>query len=141
MKRLGTLLVLASVALAISCGGGSSSPTKTQSPPPTTARLIVSPATATVPLSGTKNFTAKAPSGTTPALAWSVNGVAGGNATVGTITSTGHYTAPDNFPSDNTITVTAAAASNPSQKGSAAGTIVFPNHNGDAQSAPVKMGT
>lgn len=40
---------------------------------------------------------------------WSVNGVAGGNSTLGTITSAGLYKAPATVPNPNTLTIGAAA--------------------------------
>ncbi len=39
--------------------------------------------------------------------AWKVNGIVGGDATVGIITSTGLYTAPSNLPPGGTVTITA----------------------------------
>ena len=53
-------------------------------------------------------------------VTWLVNGVAGGNSTVGTINEKGLYTAPAVLPSSTSIKVTAASVSNPSQSGSAA---------------------
>jgi hypothetical protein len=46
---------------------------------------------------------------TDTAVAWQVNGVAGGNATAGTITSGGLYTAPVTVPDPDTVTITAIA--------------------------------
>jgi hypothetical protein len=40
-------------------------------------------------------------------LAWTVNGVVGGNATLGTISASGLYTAPEFPPAANTITISA----------------------------------
>jgi uncharacterized protein (DUF1800 family) len=47
-------------------------------------------------------------------LTFSVNGIAGGNAVLGTIDSNGLYTAPAVVPVPNTITITSAATSNAS---------------------------
>src|SRR5438477_1618561 len=56
-----------------------------------TTTVTVSPSTASVPVSTTKQFTATV---TPPGpVTWSVNGLSGGNATVGTISATGLYTA------------------------------------------------
>lgn len=131
------------VALCFGCGGGGSKSTtpQTNKPPATATSFSVSPSAATVALGEETSFTVKVASGTPPAVTWSVNGVAGGNASVGTITANGAYTAPSSFPSDNTVTVTATAKSNASQKANASVTIVYPNKNGQSQSAPVKMGT
>lgn len=140
MRKLGLILVGTVLLVSFGCGGGSStnSPTK---PPTTTASLIVSPSTATLALGAGRAFTVRAGSGATPAVTWSVNGIAGGNASVGAITPNGFYTAPDTFPSNNKITVTATATSNSSQKGNATVTVVYPNNNAQAESAPIKLGT
>jgi PKD repeat protein len=49
-----------------------------------------------------------------PGVTWSVNGVAGGNATVGTISSGGLYQAPGSVPAAGTVTVRATSTSTPS---------------------------
>ena len=111
--------------MLIGCGGGGSS---TPPPPP----LTVSPTSANVALNGTQSFTAST------AASWSVNGIPGGNATVGTIDANGLYKAPANFPSPHTATVSATAGG---QSATAAVTIVYPNDNSKSQALPVKMGT
>jgi hypothetical protein len=44
-------------------------------------------------------------------VTWRVNGIAGGNSTVGTISTSGVYRAPNSLPSPNTVTVSATHAS------------------------------
>jgi hypothetical protein len=88
-----------------------------------------------VVLATTQRFIANSFTGT---VAWSVNSVAGGNATVGTIDSTGLYTAPSTQPSPNTITVTATAGT---QTASVAAAVVYPNHNQDQQAGAIKLGS
>jgi hypothetical protein len=56
--------------------------------------LVVAPTGATVAQSGTQQFTATISGITNTGVTWSVDGVAGGNATSGTISTTGMYTAP-----------------------------------------------
>jgi hypothetical protein len=56
----------------------------------------------------TQQFTATVNSPDT-AVAWQVNGVAGGNSAVGTISSAGIYTAPATVPDPDTVTITAVA--------------------------------
>lgn len=130
MKDMMKVAFACLLALAIiSCGGGSSTP-----PPPT---ISVSPASASVALGQTTQFTATSNSLATSAT-WSVNGVQGGNSTTGTIDSNGLYKAPSSFPSPNNVTVTATASS---ASANAAVTVVFPNNNTGAQTAPVQMGT
>jgi hypothetical protein len=125
----GSLSLLLSLVF-IGCGGGGS-------PPPV---LNVSPSTATVALSGIQQFNLLSGTGTgviVPAT-WSVNGVQGGNATVGTIDSTGKYTAPAAFPSPDTLMVTGTASAG---SANANLTVVFPNDNHLKQAPPVKLGT
>lgn len=78
---------------------------------PTT--LYLTPASAQVPQAGTIQWGGVLSGNTAQTLAWSVDGIAGGNATVGTIDSTGLYTAPT-APGSHTISavssVTATSA-------------------------------
>ena len=55
-----------------------------------------------------------------------MNGVAGGNSTVGTISSTGVYTPPAKIPANNVVTVSAVSIASPSTSGSAQVTILNP---------------
>jgi len=64
---------------------------------PSTTTIAVSPTSATVLLGTSFQFLSSA-SGSNNAVQWSVNGVPNGNATVGTISSTGLYTAPASRP-------------------------------------------
>ena len=90
----------------------------------TVSSVTISPSAATVAPGAQTDFTATvnlanttAQSVTTTAVTWEVNGVAGGNATVGTILSSttdnqlGVYTAPTVVPSTNngTVNITAVA--------------------------------
>ncbi len=84
------------VLTLVSCGGGGSTPVQQQN------GINIVPTTASVALNGTQAFNAFLNGTGTAAIQpanWSVNGVAGGNSTVGTISSTGLYTAPASFPS------------------------------------------
>lgn len=75
-----------------------------------TTTVTVTPATADVQTGGTVQFSAAvSPAGGT--ISWSVNDIAGGNSTVGTITSGGLYTAPGAVPQGGTVTVRATHTS------------------------------
>lgn len=52
---------------------------------------------------------------TNPAVVWSVNGVPGGNASIGTVSSTGLYTAPAVVPSPNAVTVKITSVADPTK--------------------------
>ena len=73
--------------------------------------LALSPQDATVAPSSTQQFTATIQGITNTAVNWSVDGVAGGNATSGTISSSGLYTAPSAI---GTHTITASSAADTS---------------------------
>jgi len=68
-------------------------------------------------------FSASVTNITDTAVSWSVNGVAGGNAVVGTITSAGSYTAPADLPSPAAVTITATSHADPTKSDSAAVTV------------------
>ena len=63
----------------------------------------------TLQVTGTQQFTATIQGTSNTAVTWAVNGVVGGNATVGTISTSGLYTAPQYPPSPNTVTVSATS--------------------------------
>lgn len=86
--------------------------------------VSVSPSLATVGTFLTQQFTATVSGSSNPSVTWSVNGIPGGNATVGTVNATGLYTAPASVPSPNTVTITATSVADPSAFSAAAITIV-----------------
>jgi hypothetical protein len=83
----------------------------------------VCPATQSVLAGGTATLSATLANTTNEAVTWEVNGLAGGNATVGTITSAGVYSAPAQTPMPATVTITAVSAADASASGSAQLTI------------------
>jgi hypothetical protein len=88
--------------------------------------VAVSPTTQTLNVTQSQQFMATVTGSTNQAVSWSVNDVAGGNATVGSISAMGLYTAPAIPPIPNTVTVKAASVEDPSRTGSAAVTVVNP---------------
>ena len=88
--------------------------------------VTMTPTAATVQLGTTKAFTIAVSGTANTAVTWSVNGVAGGSTTLGTIDATGLYTAPATMPSVNTVTVRASAVANPSSTAQAAVTLTSP---------------
>ncbi|HYA61935.1 MAG TPA: DUF1800 family protein, partial [Candidatus Sulfotelmatobacter sp.] len=98
-------------------GGGGTGPLKGS------ISVQVTPATGSVRTGGQQAFTAKVTGATNTAVTWTVNGIAGGNPTIGTIVSNGSYTAPLDVPNPNTITVTATSVQDPTQSGNAAITV------------------
>jgi hypothetical protein len=72
----------------------------------------ISPTGATVGTGHTRTLTAIVSGSSNTNVNWQVNGIAGGNSTVGTINTAGVYTAPHSIPSGGTITVTAVSQAN-----------------------------
>jgi YVTN family beta-propeller protein len=87
-------------------------------------RVTVTPAATTIGTSETLAFTATVTGTANTALTWSVNGIDGGNATVGTITSAGVYTAPASVPSPGTVSITATSVADTTKSGSATVTVI-----------------
>src|SRR5437667_225018 len=118
---LASCVWLAAVAMSIlelfGCTGRSTTPT------PTAVIVTIAPTSATVAAGGTQQFTATVQNTSNTAVTWQVNGVTGGNATVGTISSSGLYTAPA---SPATVTVTAVSQADTTKSASAQVTITPP---------------
>ena len=92
--------------------------------PPVT--VTISPATASLNTGSTQTFAATVTNSANTAVSWAVNGITGGNATVGTINSGGLYTAPATRPTPNTVTVTATSLASPGSQATASITIQTP---------------
>ena len=88
--------------------------------------VTVTPATATIRAGSNEAFAATVSGSTNTSVTWSVNSIAGGNATVGTIDANGMYTAPASLPTPNTITVAATSTDDATKKGSSAVTLQNP---------------
>jgi hypothetical protein len=84
--------------------------------------ISISPSSASVRVRRTRQFTANVQGTSNKAVSWKVNGVTGGNASVGTI-SQGFYVAPASVPSGGKVTVSATSAADPTKTASAAVTI------------------
>jgi hypothetical protein len=85
--------------------------------------ITISPTTATVRVHQNRQFTATIQGTTNTAATWKVNGTVGGNGTVGTISQSGVYRAPNSVPSPATVTVSANAAADPTKTAAALVTI------------------
>ncbi|MGB8885828.1 MAG: Ig-like domain-containing protein [Candidatus Korobacteraceae bacterium] len=116
--RLAILTALAAVMVMTlsACGGGGNNNNNTPA-------VTVSPATANVVEGSTQQFTATVINSSSTTVTWQVNGVAGGNSSVGTIDATGLYTAPAIVPSPASVTVTAVLQANPNLSSNAIATI------------------
>src|SRR5579872_1061801 len=118
LRAIPLVLVCLAIFAETNCGKAGTPPGySTPSPPSgsTTVTVTVQPSSVTVALGGTQQFGATVGGSANTSVTWEVNGVAGGNSTVGTITSSGAdaamYTAPSALPSSSTVTVTVTAVS------------------------------
>ena len=88
--------------------------------------LTVRPSSASVFVSRSQQFQALEAGTLTTNVRWTVNGLPGGDTTVGTITADGLYTAPATAPTPSIVTVTAIHKDDPTDSASASVTIVPP---------------
>src|SRR5204862_411321 len=118
---LASCVWLAAVAMSIlelfGCTGVSTTPT------PIPVSVTIAPTSATVAARGTQQFTATVQNTSNTAVTWQVNGVTGGNATVGTISSSGLYTRSEGR---GIVTVTAVRMRTATRPDSAEFTITRP---------------
>jgi uncharacterized protein (DUF1800 family) len=77
----------------------------------------------TIPVGGARAFTATVAGTANTSVAWSVNDVAGGNSTVGTIDTTGNYISPANIAVGSIVTVKATSLVDSTASASCAITI------------------
>src|SRR5205814_8146217 len=80
--------------------------------------------TAAVLLNGTAQFTVVSSGCADPAFLWSVNGIFGGNSTVGTIDASGLYTAPAAPPISATLVIRADSVGFPNLSAETSLTVV-----------------
>jgi len=85
--------------------------------------ISISPASAIVRVRQNRQFTATIQGTTNTSATWKVNGITGGNSTVGTISQTGLYRAPNSVPSPSTVTVSATSAVDPTKTATASVTV------------------
>jgi hypothetical protein len=119
------LAILLALSLLYGCGAVSKGNPPSSQSSSLSSSIVVTPATAQIRAGDRQQFSARArsvssgvsnasqpPSGAglrTPAVIWSVNGIPGGNASVGTIDAQGLYIAPATLPNPKSVNVTAAS--------------------------------
>jgi hypothetical protein len=90
---------------------------------PPAVSIGITPASATVRIGRTKQFTATVQNTSNMSVIWKVNGITGGNGSVGTISTSGLYKAPSAVPNPAIVTVSATAAADTSKTASASVTV------------------
>src|SRR6266404_543406 len=102
----------------VDCGGGGA-PTQNQPPP---IKVALTPSSPTTLSAGEIQFMPTVSGTSDQRVSFAVNGVTGGNSTVGTITSSGDYIAPE-ITADASVTVTATSVADQSKSSSANVTV------------------
>jgi hypothetical protein len=113
---------LSMLVVAVGCGGASSAPISGYSAIGGVS-VTVTPATMTVTTGSTESFSATVNGSGLQTVQWQVNGVPGGAPIIGTIDSSGNYTAPQFVPIPANVVITAVANADNTKQGNAAVTI------------------
>jgi hypothetical protein len=101
----------------------SAAPPPPPPPPPPLVSVTVSPSSVTLKTGATQRFTASVKNSTNQSVTWKVNGVTGGNSSVGTISTTGLYRAPSSIASRLNVTIKATSVAAPTAAASATVTV------------------
>src|SRR5579859_6244945 len=129
------LSIAALVSICAACGGGGSS-SSTSTTTNSGIAVTVSPLIAQVAPNGTQLYTASVTGTPNTSVTWSVAG-----PTMGSINSSGLYTAPAVAPVPSNVTITATSVADTTKTGTGIADIHVHHDNQDLQGAPVKLGT
>ena len=110
-------LAVCMLLLLPGCGGGT--PLS-----PVSVSVAVTPTSALIKVNSRQQFAASVSGTPNTSVAWNVNGVPGGDAAGGTITSAGLYTSPASVPVGSVVTVTAISKADPTASASASAAIL-----------------
>jgi hypothetical protein len=127
------------VASLLGCGGvaGLAPP----QPPPLGVTVSLKPDSASVLLGEPQIFVAVVSNSANSAVSWSVNGIPGGNSTIGTISASGVYASPGDLPTPGTVQVQATSAADSSKSATAAVTVTSDiSVSVTPQAIPVELG-
>lgn len=126
MNKTFVAVCVAALTLLTACGGGGHSTPAPQPQPQTQVAVAISPATVvTVAAKNTQQYTATVTGTTNTAVSWKVNGIAGGDETVGTVDVNGLYMAPMSPPDTASVTITATALADTTKSASSNAKVVF----------------
>ena len=124
MKKAASLASLLLLFAVWSCGPGGAP--DDDDPPPQSVTINIIESAASVEVGHTFLFHYSVSNSTNTSCSWSVNDVAGGNNTVGTIDAGGLYTAPAAVPNPAQVTVKAVAAADTAKSDTALVTVLAP---------------
>jgi hypothetical protein len=125
--RLCAMALLCTVLVGCAGAASNSSPNPSPNPDPPgnpSISVSVTPLSASVLLGDTVSFAATVSNASNTAVSWNVAGIPGGDATWGTISADGAYTAPAILPSPATATITATSVADPTKAAAATISIV-----------------
>ncbi len=125
MRRVSCLFLIACALFQIGCGAAATT-SSSSAPPPAGVSVSVSPTLANVRGGDSQQFTVIVTGTSNKSVNWTVNSVAGGDATVGTINSSGLYSSRAILPNPATVTITAASAADSSKTSSSTVTLLNP---------------
>lgn len=120
MKRFAQFIALALVALACN------EPLEPPPPPPPEIKVTVSPKEIDLVVSATQQFAAWVTGTKDRTVSWYINDLPTGNSTVGTIDTSGLYTAPEVAPNPAVITIKAVSRADPVKSATATATVIGP---------------
>ncbi|MGH9747380.1 MAG: IPT/TIG domain-containing protein [Candidatus Acidiferrales bacterium] len=126
MRRVHPFLVILLLSLQLGCASTKGGSGGTNPPPPPGVTVSLSAASLDVRLGSADQVTATVSGSSNHNVSWFVAGVAGGNATVGTISASGKYTAPANMPNPGTAAIKAVSAADSSATATATLTLWNP---------------
>jgi hypothetical protein len=116
-------ILLIAISGLLSCGGANSAPINGADGFGQVS-VTVSPSSMTIATGTTQAFTATVNNSGVTSVQWLVNGIPGGGGNIGTIDSSGNYTAPQFIPNPADVTITAVANADNTKSGNAQVTIV-----------------
>jgi len=117
-----TMAVVVTAQSAVQPSSSANATIQLTTPP---VSISIAPSSTSVQLGGTQQFSAAVSGTSYTSVTWLVNGTAGGSSAIGTISSSGFYTAPMSMPSTS-ITVTAQSTAQPSASASASVQVSAP---------------
>jgi hypothetical protein len=126
------VIMLACALVLTACGGSSNKSSNTD----TTVTITVSPVGVSLGQNQSATFTATVSNVSNTTVTWQVNGIAGGNSSIGTITSAGVYTSPTTLTSAFSVTITAIAQTDTTKTATA---IVALNPPATAPKSPITV--
>src|SRR5271168_551379 len=121
--RIKVILAITLSACTAGCGAGAGSVSSPPTPSPPSnpgVSVVVTPGSAAVLLGDSVGFAATVTGSSDAAVAWAVNGVPGGNSSIGVISASGMYQAPAVMPTPSAIQVEATSQATSSSSASAA---------------------